>query len=139
MEGEEGLVCLGCLICLVCSGSALVDRGKTSLVFWLLCFPGFQVELNYLSVGFYYSCYTCIYITCFDKIHPTFLLFSSSASLPFLSPLFFLSSLKTHCVHLELLVHMCKGVGPSTEDIHGLSETSLKKAGSASSSCPQFQ
>ena len=33
-----------------------LGRGKTSLVAWLLCFFGFWIEPQCLSLGFYYSC-----------------------------------------------------------------------------------
>ena len=34
-----------------------ISLSKSSLVAWLLCFSDLQAEPQYLSLGFYYSCY----------------------------------------------------------------------------------
>ena len=47
-------------VCLV-SRSPTFDKGKTSLVALLPCFSSFYVEPQFMSLGFYDSCYSIIY------------------------------------------------------------------------------
>ena len=54
MEGEKGTL----IVQSVNSAVTSLGRGKTSLVAWLLCFPGFQVEPQFLSLGFYFHATT---------------------------------------------------------------------------------
>ena len=63
MGGERGsgllsLFSLLILLSLLRLLSPSLGRSKTSLVVWLLCFSSFQVEPQYLSLGFYYLCYS---------------------------------------------------------------------------------
>lgn len=50
MEGED--------LRLLSLQSPRLGRGKTSLAARLLCFSSLQVELQFLSLGLYYSFYT---------------------------------------------------------------------------------
>ena len=51
MRGER-FILISLLLSVLRQQSTSLGRGKSSLESWLLCFSGFQVELQHLTLGF---------------------------------------------------------------------------------------